>query len=52
MAMIAVGYRGSPDVLEGRVRDGELAPRGRRPLAETAFAGQWGRGLEADRTSG
>lgn len=48
MAMIAVGYLGAAERLEGRLRETELGPRRRRPLAETVFAGAWGRALEVD----
>jgi len=40
--MIAVGYLGSPDVLPGPLRERELAPRTRRPLAELVFEERWG----------
>ena len=40
--MIAVGYLGSPDVLPAPLRERELAPRTRRPLAELVFEDRWG----------
>ena len=42
LAMIAVGYQASPDVLDEETRKKELAPRGRKPLAERFFEGGWG----------
>src|SRR5262245_6039378 len=43
MAMIAVGWPGDPESLAEGLREREKGPRRRRPLAETAFAGGWGR---------
>ena len=40
--VIAVGYRGSPDVLTGDVRAREVGPRTRRPLDELVFEDTWG----------
>lgn len=47
MAMIAVGYpyRGSLDELDEKTRQRELAPRARREIKNTAFAGKWGAGF-------
>ena len=42
VAMIAVGYPGDPAVLTERLRERELRPRTRRPIAEWTFRGQWG----------
>lgn len=42
VAMIAVGYPGDPALLPERLRERELRPRDRRPIAEWTFAGQWG----------
>lgn len=42
MAMIAVGYQADADILEGEIKERELAPRARKPLAETFFEGTWG----------
>ncbi|NIR59693.1 MAG: nitroreductase family protein [Gammaproteobacteria bacterium] len=39
---IAVGYRADPATLSEAMRQRELAPRQRRPLAETVFDGRWG----------
>ncbi|HEX7661047.1 MAG TPA: nitroreductase family protein [Pseudonocardiaceae bacterium] len=41
--VVAVGRSGDPERLPERMRDRELAPRNRLPLAELAFAGRWGR---------
>jgi nitroreductase len=46
MAMTAVGYRGEPDALPDKLRERELAPRERRPLAEIAFGARFGEPLE------
>jgi nitroreductase len=46
MAMIAVGYQASPDVLDEETRKKELAPRQRKPLNERFFEGTWGRPVE------
>lgn len=45
MAMIAIGYPTSADILDGTLKDRELAPRLRRPLGEQFFAGAWGKGI-------
>ena len=37
MAMIAVGYQASPDVLDEETKAKELKPRSRKPLAELFF---------------
>lgn len=42
VAMMAVGYPGPPDSLSDALRQRELAPRTRRPLAEFVFSGTWG----------
>jgi nitroreductase len=42
MAMIAVGYQAEPDVLEGTLKESEVAERTRRPLGENVFSGGWG----------
>lgn len=44
MAMIAVGYQASPDVLDPETREKEMRPRVRKPLTERFFAGSWGKG--------
>ena len=47
MAMIAVGYQASADVLDEETRAKELRPRGRKPLGEKFFEGGWGKGFAA-----
>jgi nitroreductase len=42
MAMIAVGYQASPDLLDGNLKQRELLERSRKPLAENFFEGPWG----------
>lgn len=42
MAMIAIGYQASPDILEGEYKERELAERQRKPLEELFFEGEWG----------
>ena len=43
MAMMAIGYpyRGDLDSLDEKTRQRELAPRARREIKNTAFAGRW-----------
>lgn len=43
VAAIAVGYPGDPAVLPDDLRQRELAPRVRKPLAEFVFTGRFGR---------
>jgi nitroreductase len=45
MAMIAVGYQTSPDILDDETKAKELRPRGRKPLAERFYEGGWGKGF-------
>ena len=45
MAMIAVGYQASPDILDDETKAKELRPRGRKPLAERFYEGGWGKGV-------
>jgi len=47
MAMIAVGYQASADVLDEETKAKELKSRGRKPLAEKFFEGGWGKGIAA-----
>lgn len=42
VAMIALGYPGDPEVLPEKLRQRELAPRSREPLARFVFSGAWG----------
>jgi nitroreductase len=46
MAMIAVGYQDSPDVLDEETKAKELRPRSRKPLAELFFEKGWGKPVE------
>jgi nitroreductase len=41
LAVIALGYSGTPDVLPDDLRERELAPRSRKPLEEFVFEGHW-----------
>ncbi len=46
VAMVAIGYHGSPETLEvDRHREAETSPRSRREIGEFAFDGAWGRGI-------
>ena len=42
IAAIAIGYPGDPESLPRSLRDRELAPRTRKPLAEFVMTGRWG----------
>ncbi len=42
VAMAAIGYKGSPDLLDKELRERELSPRERKPLQEIAFSHYWG----------
>lgn len=46
VAALAVGHPGDPGDLPEDLRDRELSPRTRRPLAETVFGGRWGEPAE------
>ena len=46
MAMIAVGYQASPDVLDEETKAKELKPRSRKTIAEHFYAGTWGKTVE------
>jgi nitroreductase len=48
MAMIAVGYQASPDVLDEETKAKELKPRSRKPLDTHFFEGGWGKGVKLD----
>ena len=43
VAAIAVGYQGNPTTLPEKMRQGELAPRERKPMADFVFTGRWGK---------
>ena len=45
MAMIAVGYQTSADILDEETKAKELRPRARKPIAERFFEGGWGKGI-------
>ncbi len=40
---LAIGYRGDPAQLPDRLKERDLAPRGRKPLSQFVFSGKWGR---------
>jgi len=41
VAGLAVGYPGDPNTLPDKLRERELAPRQRKPLADFVFTGHW-----------
>jgi nitroreductase len=43
MAMIAVGYQASPDILDEETKAKEMRPRTRKPIADRFFEGGWGK---------
>jgi len=45
MAMIAVGYQATPDILDEETKAKELRPRARKSIAERFFEGGWGKGV-------
>ena len=45
MAMIAIGYPANPDILDGDLKERELASRSRQPLGAHFFTGAWGKGI-------
>jgi nitroreductase len=45
MAMIAIGYQTSPDVLDDETKQKELKPRARKALEQHFFEGGWGAGV-------
>ncbi len=45
VAMIAVGYQASPDILDAAVKEKELTPRARRSVADSFFGSEWGSSL-------
>ena len=42
IAALAIGYPGDPASLPPPLKDREMAPRTRKPIAEFVMAGQWG----------
>jgi nitroreductase len=45
VAAVAIGYSGGPEQLPDDLRQREIAPRTRRPLAESVFGTTWGEGV-------
>ncbi len=43
VAAWAIGYAGEPEMLEGPLREREVAPRERKELAEFVFGAEWGK---------
>jgi nitroreductase len=43
VAAIALGYPGDPQSLPEKLKQRELAPRERKPLAQFVFTGRWGK---------
>lgn len=41
MTMFAVGYKATPDTLEGKLKKQETSPRSRLELEEIVFEGEW-----------
>jgi len=46
-ALVAIGYQGSPDLLDEPLRQREF-PKGRRPLDELIYAGSFGKPLRGE----
>jgi nitroreductase len=42
ISAFAIGYGGDADALPGPLRDRELAPRSRKPIADFVMSGTWG----------
>ena len=42
IAALAIGYSGDPASLPAPLKDREMAPRTRKPIAEFVMSGQWG----------
>ena len=45
MAMIAIGYQTTPDILDDETKAKELRPRARKPLSDCFYEGGWGKGF-------
>jgi nitroreductase len=43
MAMVAIGYQASPDVLDEATQKKEMTPRARKALGDRFFEGGWGK---------
>lgn len=39
---LAIGYAADPDTLPDKYQERDLAPRGRKPVSEFLFSGEWG----------
>ena len=50
VAMMTIGYPGDPNVLPDYLKQRELNPRERKPIAEFAYAGLWGNPLASPRS--
>ena len=46
MAMIAIGYQTTPEILDEETKAKELRPRARKPVADTFFEGGWGKSFK------
>ena len=46
LAMIAVGYQTTPEILDDETKAKELRPRSRKALAERFYEGGWGQGYK------
>jgi nitroreductase len=42
LTALAIGYAADPAMLPEKIRERDLAPRKRKPLAEFVFGGEWG----------
>ena len=42
LTALAIGYAAAADALPEKLRERDLAPRPRKPLAEFVFGGEWG----------
>lgn len=47
---MAIGYAAPPDTLPEKLRERDLAPRSRKPLADFVFDGKWGTALKTVKT--
>ena len=45
LVAVAVGYAGSPDLLEGELKERELEDRDRKPVSDLAFRDIWGKSI-------
>lgn len=42
LTVLAIGYAADAQSLPEKLRERDLAPRGRKPLAQFVFGGEWG----------